>query len=103
MPSMRRFIPLVFVGVAGTVGAQSISARVAPQYVSYTINAPSNLKITELAVPMFVMIGMGQSVSLDVGTSFASIRAEQTGSTSPASTITGLTDTQVRANVTLGS
>src|SRR4051794_22996285 len=92
---------------APALHAQSIfdlGARVAPQYHSYTIKEPSNTKISEFSVPMFVLIPVTPSFSLDVGTSYAQSRVEQTTNGAKAtSTITGLTDTQVRGNLVLGS
>jgi hypothetical protein len=101
---MRRFIPLALACVAPTLSAQSIfdiGARVAPQFHSYKIEAPSNITISEFAVPMFVSIPINSRFGFDVGTSYARARVEPTGGT--ASEISGLTDTQVRANLTLGS
>lgn len=104
---MRRFIPLALACVAPTLGAQSIfdiGARVAPQFHSYKIEAPSNITISEFALPVFVSIPVTPRLGFDVGTSYARARFEQTGGTTPVvSEINGLTDTQVRANLTLGS
>src|SRR4051812_32767628 len=101
---MRRFIPLALAGVAPTLSAQSIfdiGARVAPQFHSYKIEAPSNITVSEFAVPMFVAVPITSRFGFDVGTSYARARVEPTGGT--VSEISGLTDTQIRANLTLGS
>lgn len=96
----------LLLAAAPVAGAQSIldaGFRVAPQFHSYDIKAPSNTKITEFAVPLFVLVPVTSALSVDIGTSFASSRVEQTGSTKTTSTISGLTDTQIRANYTLGN
>src|SRR6185436_812654 len=101
---LRRFVPIALACVAPALGAQSIfdiGARVAPQYRSYKIEAPSNVTISEFAVPMFVSIPITSRFGFDVGTSYARARVEPTGGT--VSEISGLTDTQIRANLTLGS
>ncbi|HTE45076.1 MAG TPA: hypothetical protein VK636_07520, partial [Gemmatimonadaceae bacterium] len=99
---LRRFLPVVFALATTTLAAQSpfdIGARVAPQFHSYTIDAPSNLKISEFSVPFFVVVPITSSFGFDVGTSWAQSRVEQTGTAQKTtSTISGLTDTQVRAN-----
>jgi len=101
---MRRFIPLALACVAPTLSAQSIfdaGVRVAPQFHSYKIEAPSNIKISEFALPLFVSVPITPRFGFDVGTSYVRARVEPTGGT--VSEITGLTDTQVRANLNLGS
>jgi len=104
---LRRFLPVVFALATTTLAAQSpfdIGARVAPQFHSYTIDAPSNLKISEFSVPFFVVVPITSSFGFDVGTSWAQSRVEQTGTAQKTtSTISGLTDTQVRANYVLGN
>jgi hypothetical protein len=92
---------------APALHAQSIfdiGARTAPQFHSYKISSPSNETISEFAVPLFVLVPVSSSLSFDVGTSFARSHVEQTtaGKTTTSS-ISGLTDTQVRANYVLGN
>ena len=104
MISMRKFVPLALALVAGpAVGAQSIfdsELRLAPQFMQYQIKAPSNETISELALPVFVSIPFGSTFTFDVGTSYS--RAKVT-SGAAKSEINGLTDTQLRGNLTLGS
>ena len=104
MITMRRFIPLALALVAGpALGAQSIfdsELRLAPQFMQYQIKAPSNETISELAVPVFVSIPFGSQFTFDVGTSYS--RAKVT-SGAAKSEVNGLTDTQLRGNLTLGS
>jgi hypothetical protein len=101
---MRRFFSLVLFALAAhSSGAQSIydgELRLAPQFMQYRINAPSNETISELAIPVFVRVPFGSAFTFDVGTSYARARV-----TSPdgVSEVSGLTDTQLRGNLTLGT
>jgi hypothetical protein len=93
--------------VAPALHAQSIldaGARVAPQFHSYTIDSPTNTKISEFSLPLFVLVPISPSFSLDVGSSYAQSRVEQTSAGKKVtSTISGLTDTQLRGNLVLGN
>lgn len=80
-----------------------IGARIAPQFYSYKIASPSNMTISELAIPLFVQVPINERLSFDIGTSFARAHVEQTGANAAASTISGLTDTQIRGNLSLGT
>ena len=80
-----------------------IGARIAPQFHSYTVSAPSNLKVNEFAVPMFAWVPLTPSLTIDIGTSYARSHVEQTTfGNKTTSDIAGLTDTQIRANYVLG-
>ncbi len=100
---MRLLLPLALAAVvAPPVRAQSVfdsELRLAPQFIQYEIKAPNNEKISELAIPVFVSIPLGSRFTFDVGTSYARARVT-TGSA--VSEINGLTDTQLRGNLTLG-
>ena len=104
MITMRKFVPLALALVAGpALGAQSIfdsELRFAPQFMQYQIKTPSNETISELAVPVFVSIPFGSQFTFDVGTSYARAKSTSGG---VKSEINGLTDTQLRGNLTLGS
>jgi hypothetical protein len=104
---LRRVVPLALACVAPALGAQSIfdiGARVAPQFHSYKIESPSNTTISEFALPVFVSVPLSPRFSFDVGTSYAMSRVEVTGGTTKTtSEISGLTDTQIRANLVLGN
>src|SRR3954468_15097149 len=107
---MRRLIPLALACapacVAPALGAQSIldiGARIAPQFHSYKIESPSNTTISEFAIPLFVVVPVSSRLSFDVGTSYARSRVEVQGAQKAVSEINGLTDTQVRGNLVLGS
>jgi hypothetical protein len=89
--------------LAAPVRAQSSAGaevRLAPQFLQYRFASPANETVSQLAIPLFVAIPLGERISLDVGTSYASSRVASDNSTS---VISGLTDTQVRGNLTLGS
>ena len=107
MQRYRLVAAIACVLVPPAAGAQSISdigARVAPQFHQYTIASPSDTRISEFTVPLFVLVPVTPSLSFDVGTSFARARVEQTtGGKSTSSSISGLTDTQIRANYVLGN
>ena len=109
MPMLRRFAPsaiAILCAAVPTVRAQSvgdIGARIAPQFYSYKIDSPSNITISEFAVPIFVVVPVAPRLTFDVGTSFARSRVEQTGTNASVSTISGLTDTQIRGNLSLGN
>lgn len=90
--------------VAGTAAAQGPGARVSPQFVSYTLGAPSSVTITEMAVPFFAYMAVTPGLTIDIGSAFASARVKNTGGTQATeSTISGLTDTQIRATMNVGS
>lgn len=110
---MRRALspPLVAALAAGALAtaarpaaAQSVfdsELRLAPQYMQYHVKAPTEETISELAIPVFVSVPMGSRFTMDVGTAYA--RARVTAPNGSASEINGLTDTQLRGNLTLGT
>src|SRR5215471_13638758 len=106
---IRRLLPLAslaFALAAPALPAQSIldiGARVAPQFHSYTIDAPTNVTISEFSLPIFVLVPITSSFGFDVGTSYVRAQVEQTTGPKSTSTINGLTDTQVRANYVIGN
>ena len=80
------------------------NVRAAPQFVQYRLAAPINETISEFTTPIFVVISVSPSLNLDVGTAYAWARVSPNGSNTDAtSTVSGLTDTQVRANLALGT
>lgn len=107
MPMNRLSISIV----AGTMllGAASLraqsfwdsSVRLAPQFSAYDIKAPFNEKISQLSVPFFVLVPVTSVFSVDVGTAFATVSYEN-ATTGTKSDMSGLTDTQLRANYTIG-
>ena len=103
---MRATSVLVGIGLAvapATMLAQSVldgSIRLAPQYMTYDIGAPIGMRVSQLAIPLAVVIPVRRGVTIDIGTAWAS--AEVRGGEMHSS-IAGLTDTQVRASWTLGT
>jgi hypothetical protein len=88
---------------AGGAGAQSVldgELRLAPQFMQYRVAQPGDATISQLAIPLFITLPMGERLTVDVGTSYARSRVISGGSTSE---ISGLTDTEVRGNLTLGN
>ena len=106
-PSHSRLLAIALACAAPQLGAQSLSdlgARIAPQFHSYSIDAPSNLKVSEFAVPLFLVVPFSPSFTIDVGTSYARSHVEQTIlGKSVTSSIAGLTDTQIRGNYVIGT
>src|SRR5689334_5536054 len=78
--------------------------RTAPQFVQYRVAAPVNETISEFTTPIFVVIPVSSTFNFDVGSAYAWARVSPNGSNTEAtSTISGLTDTQIRANLALGT
>jgi hypothetical protein len=99
---MRRLV-LPALLVASAAAAQNSGARIGPQFYSYTLGAPSNVTITEGAIPFFVFMPMG-GITLDVGSAYAMANVKSTvGGQTRESKISGLTDTQIRATMPLGT
>ena len=106
MSAMSRWLPFV-AGCAALIArpaaAQSIfdsEARTAPQFMQYRLGAPANETVSQLAIPLFVSMPLSSHLTVDIGTSYA--RSLSTGDNG-RSELNGLTDTQVRGNLTLGS
>src|SRR3954469_20664238 len=101
---MRRLILPSLLAFASSASAQSLGVRTSPQFVRYTLGAPADNTITEMAIPLFAVMPISQLLTLDIGTAFASARLTNTsGGQSTESKISGLTDTQLRATVNLGT
>src|SRR5215213_540223 len=86
-----------------TARAQSLfdaELRLAPQFMQYQVHAPADETISELAIPVFVTVPFGSRFTFDVGTAYARTHVTTGGDLSE---ISGLTDTQIRGNYTLGS
>lgn len=96
---------LVLAGRAAS--AQSIfdsSVRTAPQFLQYRITSPVSETISEFTTPIFVVVPVSSALSFDVATAYANARVQPNGSNvEQPSSISGLTDTQIRANVLLGT
>jgi len=111
---MRFFSPVqvgttivLFAAAAVPAMSQSIfdsSLRTAPQFLQYRLNAPVGETISEFTTPVFVLIPVSSTLSFDVATAYANARVQPNGnSVEQSSSISGFTDTQIRANVKLGT
>jgi hypothetical protein len=93
--------------LASPVRAQTIfesNGRAAPQFVQYQLKAPVNETISEFTTPIFVVIPVSSTLTFDVGTAYAWARVQpNSGNSAQTSTINGLTDTQIRATLSLGT
>lgn len=88
---------------AAPAAAQSIfmpAVRVGPQFVSYDVKDPVDKQISQFAMPFAVGFPFGSRVTVDIASAYAASQVKVGGKTSE---ITGLTDTQIRGNLTLGS
>lgn len=107
---MRRYVTLALLLSASALPAQSFwesSVRLAPSFNSYDIKAPFNEKISEFSLPFVFVMPVLPALTVDVGTAFAMARLERTTFVSGVKTVStselsGLTDTQVRANYAFG-
>src|SRR5688572_32185999 len=108
---MHRLIPLALLFGASTLPAQSIwdsSIQTAPTFQSYDVKVPFNEKISQFSVPLFASIPVLSALTIDVGTAYATAFLERQtvdAGGNPAtvkSEMSGLTDTQVRANYVFG-
>jgi hypothetical protein len=85
-----------------------VSLRTGPQFHSYEIKDPLNQRVHQIAFPVFVIAPITSTLSVDVGSAFAMVSMEREaldGSGNPItvkSELSGLTDTQIRANYTFG-
>lgn len=108
MRGLRSFGLILAAGAAAAaaapLGAQSVgdaAGRLGPQVMSYDIKAPISQKITEYVVPVYVVVPVNESFNFDVGTAWATASVSSPGAAT--STLSGLTDTQIRANYTFGT
>src|SRR5688572_9292524 len=103
---MRFLVPVGLLLSASGLHAQSIwdsSVRLAPQFHAYDIKAPLNEKITQFSLPFYVMLPVTPAFTVDVGTAYATVTLDRETTSGPeSSTMSGLTDTQVRANYAFG-
>ena len=102
-----RVVPIALLLGASTLKAQTWKesmVRMGPQSYSYKIKTPVNETVSELAFPIFVSVPVLPSLKIDVGTAYATARYERVinDSTTTTSQMNGLTDTQLRANYSIG-
>lgn len=86
-------------GLPASLAAQEsiVTARAAAQTVNYTLKASGVSKdISQDVFPLAVIVPIGDRFSVDLATAYARSYVQTGGA--PASTISGLTDTQLRAS-----
>jgi hypothetical protein len=106
MKHMRRSIAALFLAAAPVAvsGQQLSDVALAsiPQYVSIKIGSgAASTTVAQLSVPLIVVVPITSRFNIDITTAYANSQVLSNGVTT--SSISGLTDTQVRANVTLGN
>jgi len=89
--------------VAAAQDAGVVATRAAAEMITYTLKADGNEKIiSQLVTPIAVVVPIGDRFSFDVATAYAHSRVELKGDTAAPSTISGLTDTQLRGSYVFG-
>lgn len=80
-----------------------IATRAAGEMVSYTLKSTGSEKtISQLVTPIAIVVPIGERFSFDVATAWANSKVEVKGNTVAPSTISGLTDTQLRGSYVFG-
>ncbi len=86
---------------AGAQGIGDAAWRISPQISNYTFGKGANeTTVSQSAVPIAMIVPLSGRLTFDVATAFATTRVE---SGNNVSEITGLTDTQLRFNYTIGT
>jgi hypothetical protein len=100
----RHFLTFALLAAAAPLAAQDPSNTaviVDPQFVSYQLGSGSTARtISQLGVPIAIIVPFSDRFNMDISTSYANSQVKTPGIES--SSITGLTDTQVRGNFTIG-
>lgn len=103
MNARHSFALLMVAAGAATAGAQTpldVGLRGGAQYASYSVDGGIDVTVSELALPVFLVVPFGTRFSLDIGTAYAMSRvAFESGGKEE---ISGLTDTQLRGNFAIG-
>ena len=107
MPSMLRRLPAL--GAALLLAAPALQAQLentavlgAPTYTSLTFGSgAASRSVSQFAMPLVVILPFGERLSVDVSSAFASSQVKANDST--VSEVSGLTDTQIRANFRVGA
>lgn len=102
---MRRTLAIILAAAtavsAGAQGTGDLSVITGPQFTSYTIGSSTTAKtVAQLSLPFAVIVPLTERFSLDVSTNWAQSTVSSSGTAS--SRISGLTDTQLRINWSLG-
>lgn len=101
----QRALPLaLFLCAAAPLAAQDPSSTAVildPQFVSYQLGTGATARtISQLGVPFAVIVPFSDRFNLDISSSYANSQVKVPGAAT--SSITGLTDAQVRGNLMLG-
>lgn len=98
-------------GAALALGATSLQAQsvwdadgtAGPQFTEYSLNSPVGQTISELSLPIYVVVPVSPALTFDLGTSYTSARVvTASGPDRGVSQISGFTDTQLRGSYTIG-
>lgn len=102
---MHRFLALLLLGVSATLAEAQLpqtTVLVSPTFTELTFGSgASKRSVSQMAIPIVVVLPFGERLSVDVSTAFANSVVTAGGATT--SEINGLTDTQIRANFRVGS
>lgn len=107
----RSILALALLLAASPALAQSFwDSRVqfGPQFHSYSISSPISEKISQVAFPVFVVVPILPALTIDLGTAYANAHHERRTFDSTGAPVTvesdlsGITDTQLRANYAIG-
>lgn len=101
---MRIRLFALALAVAAPLAAQDPSTSaviVDPQFVSYQLGSGSTARtISQFAMPFAVIVPFSDRFNIDISSSYANSQVKVPGTAT--SSITGLTDAQLRGNLTLG-
>lgn len=104
-----RFLPLALCAALAAPFAAPLAAQdpsntaviLDPQYVNYQLGTGATARtITQLGIPFAVIVPFSDRFNIDISSSYANSQVKVPGQAT--STITGLTDAQLRGNLTLG-
>ena len=107
----HRLIPFALLLGAASLPAQGFwesSLRLAPQFTQYKVGSPINETISSFSLPVFYVLPVTSALTMDLGAAFATAQVKTEtpslsgGTTTTTSDISGLTDTQIRANYAFG-
>jgi hypothetical protein len=100
----RHFLTLALLGAAAPLAAQNLSNSaviVDPQFVSYQLGSGATARtVGQFGMPLAWIVPFNERFNVDVSTNFASSQVKTPGLAT--SSISGLTDAQLRGNLTLG-
>ena len=102
LPAAGLFLAALAAPAADAQGVAETAVIVQPTFTTFTFGSGAGQRIvSQLAFPIVFGIPINERLSIDITTSYASSKVTVDDST--ASSINGLTDTQIRANFRVGS